>query len=369
MIEEIKKLWRGTDKLMLLLISVASVFGIIIIASTTQMYGTNKFVIIQAGAFILGLIGMFLTMIPDYNSFTPVSKYLYAISTLLLLIVLFIGVGADEAGAQSWIRFGPIGIQPSEFVKILFIITFACHLSTVEEYVNSPFPLLGLLAHAGFLIFLILLQPDYGTAMVYIFITICMLFTAKISYKYIVGAICGFVPIGALMWFFVLKPYQKNRFLDFLHPERDMSGSGYQVIQSKVAIGSGGFTGKGMMHGNLTQSGGLPASHTDFIFSAAGEEFGFVGCILIILLLFVIIFKCFYTAKRARTTLGSYMCVGVAAMLLFHVYENVAMCIGLMPVTGIPLPFFSYGGSSILSTLLAMGLVMNVWSRSGTANI
>ena len=171
------------------------------------------------------------------------------------------------------------------------------------------------------------------------------------------------------MWFFVLKPYQKNRFLDFLHPERDMTGSGYQVVQSKVAIGSGGFTGKGMMHGNLTQSGSLPASHTDFIFSAAGEEFGFVGCALIIALLFVIIFKCFYTARRARTTQGAYMCVGVAAMLLFHVYENIAMCMGLMPVTGIPLPFFSYGGSSILSTLIAMGLVMNVWSRSGTANI
>ena len=123
-----------------------------------------------------------------------------------------------------------------------------------------------------------------------------------------------------------------------------------------------------MLHGTLTQSGTLPASHTDFIFSAAGEEFGFVGCVLIIAVLFVIIFKCFHTARRSRTSSGSYMCVGVAAMLLFHVYENIAMCMGLMPGTGIPLPFFSYGGSSMVSTLLAMGLVMNVWARSGTAN-
>ena len=369
MVEEIKKLWNSCDKLMLLLICAASVFGIIIIASTTRIYETNKFVLVQSGAFVLGLIAMFVMMFPDYNSFSPVSKYLYIASVGFLVLVLIIGVGADEAGAQSWIRFAGIGVQPSEFVKILFIITFASHLSSVEDYVNSPFPLIGLMGHAGLLIGLILLQPDYGTALVYIFMTVCMLFVAKISYKYILGALCAFVPIGTLMWFFVLKPYQKNRFLDFLHPERDMSGSGYQVIQSKVALGSGGFTGKGIFQGSLTQSGALPASHTDFIFSATGEEFGFVGCSIVIGLLFVIIFKCLYTARRARTSMGSYMCVGVAAMLLFHVYENIAMCMGLMPVTGIPLPFFSYGGSSMLSTLIAMGLVMNVAARSGTANV
>ncbi len=369
MLEELKKLWSGTDKFMLLLITAASVFGILIIASTTQIYETNRYVLVQSGAFILGLIFMFLVMIPDYNSFSPVSKYIYVVAVVFLLSVLLIGTGSEEAGAQSWIRIGPIGIQPSELVKVMFIITFSCHLAQVEDYVNSPFPLLGLLAHAGFLIFLILLQPDYGTSLVYIFMTICMLFTAKISYKYIIGAVCAFVPIGAIMWLFVFKPYQKNRFLDFLYPERDLTGSGYQVVQSKVAIGSGGLAGKGMMHGTLTQSGALPASHTDFIFSAAAEEFGFVGCAIIITLLFVIIFKTLYTARRARTSVGTYMCVGVAAMLLFHVYENIAMCMGLMPVTGIPLPFFSYGGSSILSTLVSMGLVMNVWSRRGTANI
>lgn len=368
MIDALKKLWQNTDKLMLLLICAASAFGIIIIASSTQIYETSRFVIVQSGAFVLGLAAMFVMMIPDYNSFSSVSKYLYGVSVAFLLLVLIIGVGADEAGAQSWIRFGSVGFQPSEFVKILFIITFSAHLSAVEDYINSPFPLAGLLVHAGFLIFLILLQPDYGTALVYIFMTICMLFTAKISYKYIIGATCAAVPICTIMWFFVLKPYQKNRFLDFLHPERDIVGSGYQVVQSKVAIGSGGFSGKGILSGTLTQSGTLPASHTDFIFSSAGEEFGFVGCLLIIVLLFAITFKCFYTARRARTSMGSYMCVGVASMLLFHIYENIAMCMGLMPVTGIPLPFFSYGGSSMLSTLVAMGLVMNVWSRPSTAN-
>ena len=366
MLEEIKRLWSGADKLMLLVVTVAAVFGILAIASATRIYETNKYVFVQSGAFLFGIIAMFAVMIPDYNSFSAVAKYLYLLSVILLVIVLVAGVGSDEAGAQSWLRFGGIGIQPSEIVKILFLITFSCHLASVEDYVNSPFPLIGLLGHGGFLILLILFQPDYGTAMVYIFMFVCMLFAAKISYKYIIGAICAFVPVGLIMWFFVLMPYQKNRFLDFLHPERDMSGSGYQVIQSKVAIGSGGIMGKGMFHGTLTQSGALPASHTDFIYSAIAEEFGVVGCALVIGLLFVIIFKCLYTARTARTSTGKYICVGVAAMFIFHTYENVAMCMGLMPVTGIPLPFFSYGGSSMLANCIAIGLVMNVWSRRNT---
>lgn len=367
--DQIKRLIGGTDKILILAVTAAAVFGMLAISSTTRIYETNKFVIVQAMAFMLGIIAMYITMIPDYNSFGGISKYLYAASIILLIIVLISGVGEDEAGARSWLRFAGIGIQPSEIIKIILIITFSNHLAAVEDYVNSPMPLIGLLLHGGFLIGLILLQPDYGTAMVYIFMIVCMLYAAGISYKYIVGALCSLLPVGAIMWFFVLKSYQKNRFLDFLHPERDMSGSGYQVIQSKVAIGSGGFAGKGMFKGTLTQSGTLPASHTDFIFSSIGEEFGFVGCAVAIGLLFVIIFKCLHIAKRSRTSVGKYMCVGVAAMFIFHVWENVAMCMGLMPVTGIPLPFFSYGGSSMLTNLVAIGLVMNVWSRRNTATL
>ncbi len=369
MLEELKRVISGADKLLLLAVTAASIFGMIAICSTTRIYDTNRFVIIQAGAFIIGLIAMYVIMIPDYNSFGGVSKYVYGLCVLLLVLVLILGVGEDEAGARSWLRFAGVGIQPSEIIKILMIITFSHHLAAVEEYINNPLPLIGLLAHGGLLIGLILLQPDYGTAMVYIFMVICMLFAAKISYKYVIGAVCACVPIGAFMWFFVLKTYQKNRFLDFFHPERDITGSGYQVIQSKVAIGSGGFTGKGMFKGTLTQSGALPASHTDFIYSAIGEEFGFVGCAVAIGLLFVIIFKCLHVAKKARTSVGTYMCIGVAAMFIFHVWENVAMCMGLMPVTGIPLPFFSYGGSSMVTNMVAIGLVMNVWSRRNTATL
>jgi len=368
-LNEIKRVIKGADKLLLLVVIIAALFGITAIMSSTRIYETNKFVIVQSGAFIIGVIAMLAIMIPDYNSFAAVAKYLYILSIIMLVAVLFIGMGREEAGSKSWIRFFGIGIQPSEFVKIFFILTFSSHLASVEEYVNSPFPLIGLLAHGGLLISLILLEPDYGTAMVYIFMMICMLFAAKISYKYIIAALCAFVPIGAVMWLFVLRPYQKDRFLDFFHPERDMAGSGYHVIQSKVAIGSGGIIGKGLFKGSLIQSGALPASHTDFIFSSIAEEFGFVGCAVVMGLLFVIIFKCIYTANASRTSMGTYICVGVAAMFIFHIYENIAMCMGLMPVTGIPLPFFSYGGSSLVTAFVAIGLVMNVSSRTGTATI
>lgn len=369
MLREIKRIWQDSDKLLLLAVVASSIFGILAILTSTRSYESLRFVIVQSGAFIVGLVCMFAMMIPNYTTFPAVAKYLYGIGVAFLLLVLLFGVGSEDAGSQSWIRFGSIGIQPSEIVKIIFIITFSAHLSSVEDYVNSPFPLIGLLLHGGFLIGLILLQPDYGTAMVYIFIFICMLFCANISYKYIVGSVCAFVPVSLFMWFFVLKPYQKNRFFDFLNPERDMLGSGYQTMQSRVAIGSGGLAGKGLFKGTLVQSGSLPAGHTDFIFSSIGEEFGFIGCAIVIVLLFLIIYKCLYIAKTARTSLGSYMCIGVAAMFIFHTYENIGMCLGLMPVTGIPLPFFSYGGSSILACMLAMGIVLNVGSRANTATI
>ncbi|MDP4118059.1 MAG: rod shape-determining protein RodA [Bacillota bacterium] len=366
MFGEIKRLWRDTDKFMLLIVTFACLFGIIAILSATRVYETNKFVIVQGAAFIAGIVAMFAVMVVDYNSYAAIAKHLYIVSAILLIIVLFVGTGGDQAGSQSWIRFAGVGVQPSEIVKILFIITFAAHLSAVEEYINSPLPLLGLLAHGGFLIFLVLLQPDYGTALVYMFIFICMLFSAKISYKYLIGAICAFLPVSTIMWLFVLKPYQKDRFFNFLNPERDMLGTGYQVVQSKVAIGSGGIVGKGLFHGALVQTGTLPASHTDFIFSSIAEEMGLVGCTIVIGFLFCIIYKCIHTAKTARTSMGSYICIGVAAMFIFHVYENVGMCMGLMPVTGIPLPFFSSGGSSLVTNLIAVGLVMNVWSRRKT---
>jgi len=305
----------------------------------------------------------------DYEYLASISGYLYIVSVILLILVLIPGIGTYDNGARSWFRFGSlVGVQPAELVKLAFIITFAKHLSVVDDLINRPRNVVFLLIHAGILIGLILLQPDFGTAVVFGCIMITMLFTAKISWKYIgcgIGAVAAVVPLA---WFFVLKDYQKERIINLFNPENDPSGTGYQVAQSKMAIGSGKIFGSGLYQGGSQHNNFLPERHTDFIFSVVCEELGFVGAVLVVALLVAIIVRCIIIGINARNNLGMYICLGVAAMFTFHVVENVGMCIGIMPVTGIPLPFFSYGGSSLLTNMIAIGMVLNVKYRSKVIN-
>jgi len=223
--------------------------------------------------------------------------------------------------------------------------------------------------HLSIPIVLILFQPDLGTATVFFFIFFVLLFVAGISWKYILGALGTLVPIIPVLWFFVLKDYQKLRIINLFHPENDPSGSGYHVVQSKITIGSGQLTGTGLFNGASQYNNFLPERHTDFIFSVICEELGLIGGLLCIALLIAIIVRCIQIGLNSKNSLGKYICLGVASMFTFHVFENIGMCIGIMPVTGIPLPFFTYGGSSILTNLIAIGLVLNVDYRSKQINI
>ena len=268
-------------------------------------------------------------------------------------------------GTKGWIRFGSIGIQPSELVKIGFIITFAKHIEHVHSDLNNFKNILALLLHAGLLIGLILMQPDAGTAMVFAMIMLLMLFVAGISWKYIVSAFGTLAAAAPLIWFYVLKDYQKGRIISFFSPESDPLGRGYHVIQSKIAIGSGQVVGRGLFSGIQTQLGFLPEKQTDFIFAVIGEELGLWGCLLVCALLLTIVCRIFYIAANSRDLLGELLCTGVGAMFMFHVIENIGMCVGLTPVTGIPLPFFSYGGSNIIASMLGIAIVMLV---SGSRN-
>ena len=207
---------------------------------------------------------------------------------------------------------------------------------------------------------LIMLQPDAGSAMVFIFMFICMIFSAKLSYKYIFPVMGAGLLAIPLIYNFVLDEFQKKRIQVFLNPELDPVGSGYNVLQSKIAVGSGGLFGKGFTKGTQNIMEYLPSKHTDFIFSIIAEEFGFIGAVLTILILFAIILRCFSVAKAADNLFGRFICTGIGAMFLFHTFENIGMCIGLMPVTGIPLPFISYGGTSLVTNMIAIGLVMSV---------
>lgn len=354
-----QKRFANIDKVLLVFVILSALYGIIAIYSATRSFGTYSNTIIQSGALVLGTVVMILLSLFDYEQFEVLLKPIGILCIILLILVKIIGTAGDW-GAQSWIRLGPIGIQPSEIAKIGFILTFSYHLSKVSDKVNEPKTLLLLLLHLAVPAFLIMLQPDLGSTLVFVFIFIVMIFTAGISLKYILYALTAGVVACPLIYMFLLSDYQKHRILVFLNPELDKLGSGYNVIQSKIAVGSGGFFGKGYLNGTQNQLGFLPTKHTDFIFSVISEELGFIGAGLVVILLSVIIWRCIKTAMDSKTLFGRYIAIGVSAMFIFHSVENIGMCIGLTPVTGIPLPFFSYGGTSLLTNLVAVGLVLSV---------
>lgn len=351
-----------TDKKLIIASILASLYGLLLISSAVKSSDSKSNIIVQAVAITLGVGCMLLLSIMDYQVLFSLNKLIFGVYIAILILVLFIGTG-ESVGTVGWISLGPVNIQPSEFAKVGFIITFACHIAAVQDKISKPLTLLGLIAHLCAPLALILLQPDYGTAMVFIFIALVMLFYAGLKLRYFFFGAFGLAAASPLLWFFVLDEFQKNRIRVFLNPELDPAGSGYNVIQSKLAVGAGQLWGKGIFNGSQIQLDYLPGKHTDFIFAVAGEELGLLGCMLVIGILLFIIFRIIMGANTVKSSDGGLVCMGVAAMLIFQAFENIGMSIGIMPVTGIPLPFFSYGGSSIITTFLAMGLVLSVLRR------
>ena len=357
-----RKLLKNIDLGIVIATIMLIIYGFIAISSATHITsgGSVGTLRIQIVAFILGIIGILVILLIDYKSFGDNYVLIYGINIFLLVLVLIIGF--TTKGTKGWIDLGPVNMQPSEIVKLGYILTFAKYLEKQKEHLSKLIGILPALLHLGVIIGLILLQPDFGTALVFIFISIFMLFAAGINYKIVAGAFGAFLVSLPIMWN-LLKPYQKDRILVFFNPELDPMGAGYHVIQSETAIGSGKFTGKGLFQGTQNNLGFIPERHTDFIFSVIGEELGLVGALLILVLFLWLLLRCLHIARVSKDDYGMLICVGVMAMFLFHVLENIGMTIGLMPVTGIPLPFISYGGSSLLTNMAAVGLVLNVGMR------
>ena len=359
-----RNITKNLDTPLVTLTIIASLFGLLMISSA----GGGKYVLIQTIAFVLGVVCIGTLIFLGYEYLADISLYLYGAGLILLLLVLIPGLGAVRGGARSWFELGPINFQPAELVKIVFIILYAKELSENDLNINEPRTLGRMLIFLAIPFFLILIQPDLGSAAVFFVIALVMLFTAGISWKYLAAGFGALAVAFPLMWFIVLHDYQKNRILTLFNPELDPAGAGYHVIQSKLAVGSGQFLGSGLFKGASQVNGSLPERHTDFIFSVVCEELGFIGAILVIILLAAIIVRCIYIGQNARDSLGTYICNGVAAMLIFQIFENIGMCIGIFPVTGITLPFFSYGGSSLLTTMIAIGLVLSVKYRCRMIN-
>lgn len=301
----------------------------------------------------------------DYNIITKVSPIFYGIFLILLVAVLFT---KSVNGATSWFTITEgIKFQPSEFAKIFVIITFSYLITIFQKRdkgeINKPLKLLGALAVVLVPVLLIIKQPDYGTAIAFMIATTLILFVAGIDKRYIIGVILIVVVALPLVYNFILPAHAKARIDVFLNPNLDPRGSGYNVIQSKLAIGSGGLFGMGILKGNQTQLGFLHPKTTDFIFSVIGEEMGFIVAGAVIILYVVLITKAIYVAKTAKDDLGSYIAMGIAGIFIFHMIENIGMTMGLLPITGVPLPFVSYGGSSMVTNFICIGLLLNISGR------
>lgn len=313
-------------------------------------------------SFILMIIVMFI----DYKILVKLSPILYGIAIIMLILVLFT---EPVNGATSWfnIKDGLFSFQPAEISKIFVILFMAYVISIIQrkgrEEINRIPKLALILLTILVPIALIVIQPDYGTAAAYIISFLLMIFIAGINKKYIISAIILVVIALPLVYQFVLPEHAKTRIDTFLNPELDARGAGYNVLQSKLAIGAGQVTGMGILNGNQTQLGYLHPKTTDFIFSVIGEEMGFVVASAVILLNVIIITKSIKVAKMIKDDTGSYVAIGIAGIFLFHTLENIGMTMGLLPITGVPLLFVSYGGSSMLTSFILVGILLNISSQ------
>ncbi len=357
---------RKIDGTLLFVIFALVFLGILTIGSATHVNVAEEpdryyFVIRQTLFFVVGFAMAVYSLKYDYHILYKWAPYLYGLNCLMLLAVRFLGTSA--LGAQRWFQIGPITIQPSEFSKVLMIICLARFFSDHKEGFYTWKSLIPVIALMILPMGLVFIQPDLGTSLIFAAICFGMLYLSDLSIKIIWQACVAFAVFCPFAWQFLLHEYQKTRIKVLFSPEIDPFGSGYHVIQSKISIGSGGFIGKGLFEGTQNQLNFLPENHTDFIFSVIGEEMGFVGAVFLLFLYFILLYRSLVISRVSGDTFGSLISCGIFSMWLFQVFINIGMTIGIMPVTGIPLPFISYGGSALVVNLLCCGLLMNIHLR------
>lgn len=356
--------FRDFDWPLLGMVSLLSVVSVLEIKSATLHTKFHGFDHKQIGFLAVGIVLMFLISLVDYHRLLDIAHWAYGVSIAALVAVLL--VGTKVLGGRRWIKFpGGIHFQPSEWVKLVLIVVIARYFWGLAGKDLTWGDVGKGAAMVGLPMLLVLKQPDLGTALTYLPILICGLFLGGLRFKQAGIIVLTIAIVGGGAWRTgkVLKPYQKARLTSFMDPDSDPRGAGYQIKQSLIAVGSGGIWGKGTNQGTQTQGDFLPIPYTDFIFAAFCEEHGFIGAIGVLLLYFLILMRLIQNAQTAADLPGTFIVMGVVAVIVFQIAVNVGMVVGLMPVTGIPLPLMSYGGSSILFTFLSLGIVMNIRMR------
>ena len=357
----------NTDLYLVILALLCSAYGMVLIYSATlnpatALDGSTRNLFIHGAAILIGLIAFVIMSLIDLETMSGWWK-IFVLINIGLQMLLFTPLGVEVNGQRAWLDLGPTNLQPGELGKLIFIFTLAAHISEIKEHINEWRGLLVIALHTLIMMgAVVIASGDTGMAIQYFMIALIMLFTAGLSLKWL-GVGCGLAVVSIpILWNFILDDYQKTRILVLFDPSIDPETS-RQATYGKIAIGSGQMDGQGLTHGTMTQMQLVPENHTDYIFSVAGEELGFIGCMLIIGLLVLLIARIFYVSYRASTTFSSLLAVGVGGMFMFQVFMNIFMNIGLLPVMGLTLPFFSYGGTSVLTMYAALGIVAGVRMR------
>ncbi len=373
----LRKNWKNIDWLLLLNIVAIVIYGLISLAAAmaTASTGTEstlaeKFanlnldlVVRQALWFLVGLAAMTVVMMVDYTVLMEFAPIIYWVNIVILLLLYVLA--SVTKNTVSWYKFGNIGFQPSEIMKITIMLMLARLFSRrpAEQKMEGLGDFWQPALYTAIPFVLIALQPDMGTAMVILSIAIGIMLIVGMHKKLVLTLLGTAAACLPLLWL-LLSDMQKNRIMVFFNPTADLSGAGYNVLRSKIAIGSGQWVGKGIFaEGNLSQLNWVPVKESDFIFTVTGEMFGFIGGMILLVLFALLLYRTLRIAIRARDRFGSLVVIGVATMIFVHMFENIGMTMGLMPVTGIPLPFVSYGGSNMMTNMLAYGLVLNIGSK------
>ena len=377
MIERLKGIladfFQQADLVLMGLCCSASLYGILLIFSATRYKDSERYVVVQTAALFLGLMVYIAFSMVDLEMLMKLVA-VFNVGFILLLLTPF---GVERGGNRAWLQFPflPVTIGPAEVVKISFTLLLGWQLAWLQEEkrdLKSFFSAASVGLHTlGICGLYFVVSGDMGNVLVFFFIFLCMAFVAGFALRWFVLVLCGGAAAVAAVWVLDLMPnYMRQRFLVIFDHSYDPLGAGWQQSRSLLAIGSGGVTGQGLLNGTQSQSASgqsLPERWTDLVFSVCGEELGMIGCLLVIALLLAIIFRVLIVAKKARSPFECYVCVGMAAMLIFQTIINIGMCLFVMPTIGITLPFFSYGGSSVLTLYMAMGVVSGIKKRSPAA--
>jgi rod shape determining protein RodA len=364
-----KRFLRELDFTIIITVLVVAIFGALNIYSATRMtrgFSTLKSQVIWI---IGGIILTYIILVIDYAVIKDYASIFYWFGVFLLVLNCIPGIKSTVNGASSWIKIGSISFQPSEIAKVGIILMIAKELDNMEGNINNVKNFFKLTLYAVIPMSLIVIQPDLGMTMVCFFTVLGIYFVSGLDFRVISGGIVAVAGLIAVAWkFSLIEDYQKMRIIALFNPVKYETSYALQLRQSQIGIGSGGFLGKGFLQGTQISGGYVPFASTDFIFSVVGEEWGFLGAIVLILFYGIILYRIICIAREAKDIFGSVVCIGVVSTMLFSILQNIGMTIGLLPITGITLPFMSYGGSSILTAFINIALVLNIGMRRKKIN-